>query len=403
MSSTTQSIQDMPKENSHLPLSGIKILDFSGLLPGPYASRLLADLGAEIVRVEAPDRLDLVRIMPPLKNNQSTIDSYLNKGKRSIALNLKDPEVIELIKSSLSDFDIIMEQNRPGIMEKLGLSYDQIKQTHPEIIYCSITGYGQTGCLSARAGHDINYLSLAGCVDYSRRKDQRPTPYSVQVADVAGGSHNAVMAILAALYQRTTTNQGRYIDISMTDAALNLNVMSAAASLHGEEIVPQEQILQAKSYYDFYETKDGRYFSVGSLEPKFITGLCAVINRTDLISKAISQRTEDIEVFKIELETYFSNHTYDELQAVFAKCDICVEPVLTLQEALAHPHFQERGLVVSDEHGSSLKSPLQYVFDTSDPKSLSSESCGQSTDWFLKKQGINDNAIAELRKRRAVK
>lgn len=395
--------------NSQLPLSGIRVLDFSGLLPGPYATRLLSDMGAEVVRIEAPDRLDLIRVMPPLKNGQSSIDGYLNKNKRSVALNLKDPEVVELLKQSISEFDVVIEQFRPGVMQKLGLGYEDFKQQDPSIIYCSITGYGQTGPLSQKAGHDINYLSLAGCVDYSRRKGQRPTPYSVQVADVAGGSHHAVMSILAALFQRQQSaksgfkGNGQYLDISMSDAALSMNVMSAAADLNGEEVLPQSQILNGKSYYDFYETRDGRYFSVGSLEPKFITGLCLLIGRPELVPVAISQRAEDIKEFKTILETFFSQKTFSELETLFVDTDLCVEPVLTLSQALDHPHFKHRGMIKADPSRVDVKSALPFYSDDSAALRSTSEKCGESTAWFLERQGIGLEKIADMKARRAIK
>ena len=405
----------MMDKKTLLPLAGIRVLDFSGLLPGPYASRLLADMGAEIIRVEAPDRLDLVRVMPPIKNNQSAVDGFLNSGKSSVALNLKDPEVIALLKKSVCDFDVVIEQFRPGVMPKLGLGYDDLKSENASLIYCSITGYGQTGPLSHKAGHDINYLALAGCVDYSRRKGQRPTPYSIQVADIAGGSHHAVMSILAALYQRQSNavapnkGEGQYLDISMSDAALSLNVMSSAASLNGEEISPQSQILQGKSYYDFYETKDGRYFSVGSLEPKFITGLCIVIKQPQLVSVAVSQRQEDIDTFKRLLEIFFIERTFSELVSLFSSTDLCVEPVLTLKEALEHPHFKERNMVLTGSSRSDVKSAFGFTSgrafysNNCRTNTLSSEACGESTEVFLDQLGVEDSTIKTMRSRRAIK
>lgn len=398
-----------------LPLAGIRILDFSGLLPGPYASRLLTDMGAEVIRIEAPDRLDLVRVMPPIKNNQSAVDGFLNSGKSSVALNLKDADVIKLLQDNIQNFDVVIEQFRPGVMTKLGLGYEDLKAKNESLIYCSITGYGQTGPLSHKAGHDINYLALAGCVDYSRRKGQRPTPYSIQVADIAGGSHHAVMSILAALYQRqaqktaTHKGEGQYLDISMSDAALSLNVMSSAASLNGETISPQSQILQGKSYYDFYETKDARYFSVGSLEPKFITGLCIVIGKPNLVSVAVSQRQEDIDKFKQILETFFIERTFSELVALFSGTDLCVEPVLTLDEALDHPHFKERNMVLTGPSRSDVKSVFGFnsgraFYENSCRKStLPSESCGESTGDFLSALDVDDSEIKAMKSRRAIK
>lgn len=391
------------------PLSEIKILDFSTLLPGPFASKMLLDMGADVIRIEAPDRPDLVRFMPPFVDGESASHRLLNSGKKSVALDLKKPQSVELIKSIIDQYDIVIEQFRPGVMAKFGLDYDSLKAIHPGLIYCSITGYGQTGPLALRAGHDINYLALSGAADYSRRSGEKPTPYSIQVADIAGGSHHAVMAILAALYQRDAQKnsqangepQGQYLDIAMADAALAMNGMAAASALGGDDIQPQQQILHAKSYYDFYETKDGRYFSVGSLEPKFITGLCQVIGQPHMVGKAISQRPEDIAEFKQLLTDFFLQRDFDTLEQIFAPRDLCVEPVVSLCQALAHPHFIERGMIKPGSCGGELGSPLPFSSSESNNRSL--DKLGQSTTEFLRQHHLSDMDIQQLKHDGAIK
>ena len=197
-------------------------------------------------------------------------------------MNLKKPEAVDIIKRLVDEYDIIVEQFRPGVMKRLGLDYKTIFKINPRIIYCSITGYGQTGPYKDRAGHDINYLATAGVSSHSGRKKYGPILSGVQIADVAGGSLHAVTGILAAVIQRIQTGEGQYIDISMTDGSFALNSIHGADFLSGgSEPKFESTILNGGSYYDYYKTKDGRYFSVGSLEPKFFLKLLQVMKKYD--------------------------------------------------------------------------------------------------------------------------
>lgn len=225
-------------------LNGLKVLDFSTLLPGPFATMYLADMGAEVIHIESPSRPDLIRIMPPYANGQATAHSYLNRNKQSIVLDLKDAASIDLIKAKISEFDIVIEQFRPDVMRRLGLDYATLAEINPRLIYCSITGYGQTGSYKDRAGHDINYLALVGIAGYSGRQDSGPPPLGIQVADIAGGSLHAVIAILAAVVERSRSGIGQYIDISMTDCVASLNSMAASATLAAQvEQAPEQGML----------------------------------------------------------------------------------------------------------------------------------------------------------------
>lgn len=328
-------------------LKGLKVLDFSTLLPGPFASMYLADMGAEVIHVESPTRPDLVRIMPPYANGQATAHSYLNRNKQSIALDLKDTANIELIKAKISEFDIVLEQFRPDVMRRLGLDYETLAEINPRLIYCSITGYGQTGAYKDRAGHDINYLALAGVSGHSGRQDSGPPPLGIQIADVAGGSLHAVIGILAAVVERQRSGLGQYIDISMTDCVASLNSMAASASLAGQTAqAPEAGMLNGASFYDYYQTKDGRYFSVGSLEPQFMAGLAAALDLPLLLAKGASFDREDRQAVKHALQEKFKTRNFSEWQHLFQSLDICVEPVLHLDEALDSPIAQQRGWVV---------------------------------------------------------
>ena len=328
-------------------LKGLKILDFSTLLPGPFATLYLADLGAEVIHVESPSRPDLVRLLPPYANGQATSHSYLNRNKYSIALDLKDPDSIARIKAKIQEYDILVEQFRPDVMARLGLDYATLKQINPRLIYCSITGYGQTGDYKNKAGHDINYIALSGIAGHSGREASGPPPMGIQIADVAGGSLHAVIGILTAVIEREQSGLGQYIDISMTDCVVTLNNMAAAASLAGNTAQHAEQEhLNGGTFYDYYATQDGRYFSIGSLEPQFMSGLATILDLPLLLQKGASFDSTDRQLVKNALAEKIKQKTFDEWVLIFATQDVCVEPVLHLDEALASPLAQQRGWVV---------------------------------------------------------
>ena len=334
------------------PLSSLKVLDFSTLLPGPYATMMLADMGADVVRVEAPDRLDLTRVMPPHDGDTSTAHAYLTRGKRSIGLDLKNEgsaaKVLELVK----DCDIVVEQFRPGVMDRLGIGYEALRAVNPQLIYCAITGYGQTGPYASRAGHDINYLALAGVAAHSGRKGNGPPPLGIQVADVAGGSHHAVMGILAAVIHRNQTGEGQFVDISMTDAAFALNAMAGAAELAGgQPQQPEGAMLNGGSFYDYYQTADNRWLSIGSLEPQFSSRLCDILGIADMKSYGLSQNPGHQQKLKEAIKQAIAGKTLQEWQALFSDQDACVEPVLTISEAAAHPQLQARDMVIGVSRG----------------------------------------------------
>ncbi|HEY9119210.1 MAG TPA: CaiB/BaiF CoA-transferase family protein, partial [Marinobacter sp.] len=292
------------------PLSQLKVLDFSTLLPGPYATMLLADMGADVLRVEAPGRLDLTRVMPPLEDGVSTAHTFLNRGKRSLGLDLKKEGSADVVKRLVKDYDVVIEQFRPGVMDRLGIGYETLKSINPNIIYCAITGYGQTGPYKDRAGHDINYLSLAGVSSHCGRKESGPPPMGIQIADVAGGSHHAVMGILAAVVHRQQTGEGQYIDISMTDAAFAMNGMAGAAALAGgQEQQPESSMLNGGTFYDYYQTSDGRWISVGSLEPQFSARLCDALELPEMKSFALSQNPEHQQTIREALKAAFAQKT----------------------------------------------------------------------------------------------
>ncbi|PHR83352.1 MAG: carnitine dehydratase [Colwellia sp.] len=386
-------------------LSDVKILDLSTLLPGPYASMMLADLGAKVLRVESPTRIDLVREMTPKIGNSSVAHQYLNRSKKSIALDLKQPEAIEIIKALVKEYDIVLEQFRPGVMDRLGIGYEALKIINPQIIYCAITGYGQTGPYKDRAGHDLNYLAIAGISSYSKRKEQSPIPQGIQIADVAGGSLHGVIGILTALHHRQRTGEGQMIDISMTDCAFALNAMSGAGTLAGNDVPTSEsQLLNGGTFYDYYQTSDDRYLSVGSLEPKFFSGLCQLLNLEHLLP--LTSNTSAQQHIKNSFTHAFKQKTYVQWQAIFIKFDLCVEPVLNLKEASEHPQIVARELIVDVPHPQTgmqkqLGCPIKFSMYQTQYQQAGGE-VGADGRQVLTQLGFSNSKIATFEKKGVV-
>jgi len=360
------------------------------------------------LRIESPTRPDLVRALPPLDaSGHSAAHSYLNRNKKAMALDLKSPDAKNIIHKLLAEYDVLVEQFRPGVMARLGLDYKTLKAINPKLIYCSITGYGQTGPLKDRAGHDINYLALSGVADYSRRKGEKPVPQGLQIADIAGGSHHAVMSVLAAVIERSQTGEGQHLDISMTDCAFSMNAMFAAGMLGGG-VEPQAEstMLNGGSFYDYYETSDGRYMSVGSLEPQFLMQLCDALEIKHLIGKAGSQKPEDIHEFKQAISDKLKGQSFDYWTDVFAKLDCCVEPVLSFKEASQQPHAQARNWL-SD--AAALNAEGKCLTQLSNPISKPTQihntggAIGSDTEQVLSEQGFSIEAVTDWKKKKVIR
>ena len=387
------------------PLNNLKILDFSTLLPGPYATMILADLGADIIRIEAPHRPDLVRLLPPFSpDGQSAQHSLLNRSKRSLGLNLKTAAAPEIIKQLITrqKYDIIVEQFRPGVMERLGVGYEQLKEECPSLIFCSLTGYDQSGTYKNRAGHDLNYLALSGLLSYYGRQSSQtpPPPPPMQVADVGAGSLHLVIGLLAAIIRRMSTGEGGQVDIAMHDGALAWNAVGAAKWLvGGENPQPEGELLNGGSFYDIYETKDGRYLSVAPLEPKFWHGFCQAIGREDLFKPGTNFDAAHQQTFKEEIQRAISGKTMSEWQAIFAQLDVCVEPVLTTEEALAHPQTLARHMIVAvpmqDKAQQQVGSPIKLSDHEPDYK-FSGSALGQHSFEILTEIGYTNREIETL-------
>ncbi|MFV3330265.1 CaiB/BaiF CoA transferase family protein [Pseudomonas sp. NY15437] len=389
------------------PLASLKILDFSTLLPGPFASLLLADMGAQVLRVESPSRMDLVRVLPPHVDGTSASHAYLNRNKRCIALDLKQAEAVEVVKQLVQEYDIVLEQFRPGVMDKLGVGYEALKAINPKLIYVSITGYGQTGPLRDRAGHDINYLALAGVASYTGRRESGPLPLGVQLADIGGGSLHGVMGLLAAVIHRQQTGEGQQVDVSMTDCAFSLHGMAGAGYLAaGVEPEMEGLALNGGSFYDYYRTRDGRWFSVGSLEPQFMQQFCAAIGRPELAARGLSPKTEDQQALKREIAIAFEKHDFSEWQARFAALDACVEPMLSIAEAVEHPQLRERGVVTQVPTGQGgeqrqIACPIRFSAGLPDPRHIGA-ALGAHTAEVMAELGYTDEQVAALKSAKVI-
>lgn len=396
-----------------LPLAGLKILDFTTLLPGPYATQLLADMGAEVLRIESPTRPDLVKLMPPFvggdpetgKGKVSAAHATLNRNKQSMTLDLKHPEAKAIIHKLLAEYDIVIEQFRPGVMQRLGLDYSSLKEIQSQLIYCSITGYGQTGPLKDRAGHDINYLALSGLASFSGHKETGPILSGTQIADIAGGSHHAVMAIMAAHIQRCTTNEGQYLDVSMSDAAMSLTTMFGSNALaSGEDPELGGEMLNGGLFYDYYQTSDDRYISIGSLEPNFAMILLTVLELTDWQKKMAEQNPLAQQQIRKAISDKVSTETLAHWQAEFDKVDACVEPVLTMNEAAKHPHFVARGMIsdATDELGNKIQQVNSALPFKSNTAHRIGKPLGGDSISVLQQLGYSAKEIAQLQESRGI-
>ncbi len=329
-------------------LDDLKILDFSTLLPGPYTTLMLADMGAEVLKISSASRPDIVLDYPPFIGDTgvSASQAWLGRNKKTMFLNLKTGEGKAVVKELVKEYDIVLEQFRPGVMEKLGLGYEDLKAVNPKLIYCSLTGYGQTGPLRDAAGHDINYMSRSGIISQAGRRESGPSLMNFQIADIAVGSMNSVIGILAAVNYRKNTGKGQYIDVAMMDGCVPFNSLDGAGFLvSGKEPKREGERLNGGCIYDFYETKDGEYLSVGSLEPQFWSRFCTAIGREDLIEGTVYP--PNIDEVKAEIRGILKTKTRDEWVEVFSHYDACVQPVLNLKEALLEDEqVKEREMVV---------------------------------------------------------
>lgn len=366
------------------PLRGLKVLDLSRLLPGPYATLVLADLGADVVKVEEPQGGDYARWMPPMAGGTSGLFLALNRGKRSIALDLRRAEdrstFLELARAA----DVVVESFRPGVLAKLGIGWETLRALNPRLVLCSITGFGQAGPWADRAGHDLGYLALGGLLGLMGTPD-KPAQANAQLADVGGGSMVALVGILAALLERQRTGVGRWVDTSMTEGAMSASHMLLGSFLATGEQAPRAAhgpISGESPCYSIYRTSDNRYLAVGALEPKFWSAFCRAAGLEHLEGDGLSAGDDAVRV-KAVVQEVIGSKPLSHWAELFAQVDACVEPVLRAGELRDHPAHASRNTFFDGPHGPMQRTPVRFVGDEPAPAASPAPGLGQNRDEIL--------------------
>jgi alpha-methylacyl-CoA racemase len=387
-------------------LEDVRVLDLSRLLPGGFCTLLLADMGAEVLKVEDTGGGDYIRWMPPYYGGEAeqragVASAYflaLNRNKRSLRLNLKDERGRDVLLRLVEDYDVLVESFRPGVMDRLGVGYEALRERNPRLIYCPISGYGQDGPLTARSGHDTNYLALNGLLGLTGRRGGPPIQSAGQIADLGGGGLMAAVGILAALHERERSGEGQQVDISMTDGALSWLAM-VAARYFAEQKVPhrgEPELTGGIACYVPYETKDGGWVSLGALEPKFWQNWCNGVGRPDLIEKQFEHPDSEAGA---EIAAMFKERTRDEWTEFAGEHDCCLEPILDLDEALDSELVRARGMVVElDQPGigpvKQVGAPIKLSRTPADT-SGAAPALGGNTDEVLREIGIDPGPLRE--------
>ncbi len=382
------------------PLDGVRILDLTRLLPGGYATLLLADLGGDVVKVEEPGRGDYIRWTPPIVDGESAAHRALNRGKRSATLNLKDPSGVDLLRRLAGRFDVLIESFRPGVMDRLGVGPAALAEAHPRLVYCAISGYGQDGPYREAVGHDINYMGYAGALGLTGPAGGPPVVPAVQVGDLAGGGMAAAIGIVAALLERERTGRGRFVDTSMTDGVVSwLSIHAGEFLATGTEPERGRMALSgAYACYRVYRCADDRYLTVGALEPQFWTALCSALGVPDFVHTQYGP-PEQQEQMAGRLEAIFAERPRDEWLEQLAGLEACVGPVNTLGEAFADPQIAHRGLI-ADIVGRPVGPASPFVMDGERIQRLApAPGFGEHTAGILAEVGITEQELPDLRSR----
>jgi crotonobetainyl-CoA:carnitine CoA-transferase CaiB-like acyl-CoA transferase len=333
-----------------MPLSGITVLDLTRLLPGPFCSLLLADFGAEVIKVEQPGAGDYMRWYPPLVGDTGGMYLLLNRNKKSLTLDLSKPAGKEIFFRLARVADVVLEGFRPGVARKLGVDYEALAEANPRIVYCSISGYGQDGPYAGQPGHDINYLGYAGVLGMTGNAGGPPVVPGVQIADIGGGALAAAAGILLALLARERTGRGQFVDVAMLDGVISWLPTLAGGYFAGGEVPARGKTWLTGGYacYGVYQTKDGGYVSLGALETHFWERLCRYLGREEFIRwQFAEEKQEEMRSF---LEGVFLSRSRDEWVKIFREIDTCGGPVYNLAEVFEDPQVRHREMVFSLEH-----------------------------------------------------
>ena len=386
------------------PLDGVRVLDLSRLLPGPVCTLHLADLGADVVKVEDTGAGDYARSLGlaptdgrAASDAPSAFFRMVNRNKRSLALDLKAPAGREAFLRLAQRADVIVESFRPGVVDKLGVGYAAVAARNPRIVYCSITGYGQTGPYRDRAGHDINYLGYAGVLDQTGTSGGPPALSNLQVADLLGGSMNASTAILAALFGASRTGQGSHVDVAMTEGSLahNIFALHAIESLGRVQARGADLLTAGVPCYGVYATQDGRYLAVGALEGKFWRVLCEALDRPDLIAGQLSTGHAGALV-RQQLAAVFAQQTQAQWIERLADIECCVSPVLSLDESLADAQVRARDMIVSGADGIRQYAPPFRLSGHAFAITRSAPAQGEHSVEILREAGFSAEEIGLL-------
>jgi crotonobetainyl-CoA:carnitine CoA-transferase CaiB-like acyl-CoA transferase len=380
------------------PLQDVRILDLTRLLPGNYCTLLLADLGADVVKVEEPGRGDYIRWMLPMVDGQGAAHQALNRGKRSITLNLKATEGADLLKRLVREADALVEGFRPGVLDRLGVGYDSLSAENPRLVYAAITGYGQDGPYRDRAGHDINYTGYAGVLHATGAPAGPPVLPSVQVGDLGGGMAGAI-GLTAALLEASRTGRGRLVDVSMFDVVTSWGAVLMSWHLATGQVPPRGamELGGGLACYRVYRTGDGKWLAVGALEGQFWRALCEALDLEDLVDvQYVPARQEEIAT---RLAARLQERSRDEWVEALAGLETCVGPVNDMAEALADPQLRHRGMVAEVEGKPVGPGPAITLPDAEAKPLTPAPELGQHTDEVLGELGLSAEELSKLRTR----
>ena len=393
----------MENKKHNGPLAGIRILDLTRLYPGPLATMMLADMGACVIKLEDTSSPDYMRYYPPYIGDQSAGFLAVNRSKRSLALNLKNQAGRDIFWKLAADADVVIEPFRPGFLHDMGLGYQTARTVKQDIIYISLTGYGQDGPYAKHAGHDINFLGYSGILASTGTKHSGPILPGPQLGDIAGGAYMTVIACLAALWSRTVTGKGQQVDVSMLDGLMPLMTLQMAhAWSTGIYFQPGEAPLSGGlACYGVYRCKDGKYMALGILEEKFWKKFCEMAGRRDWENQFLVHG-DDAEKLRAEISALFLTRTRDEWAQQAAGLDICLTPVLATDELENDPHLRARGMIREEEHPDcgKLKNigvPIKFS-QTPAAASGPAPALGQDTQTILMEAGYSVEQIEAFKK-----
>ena len=383
------------------PLEGIRVLDLSRLIPGPFATMVLADMGASVDKVEDPGGGDYMRHTPPQIAGASGAFHALNRGKRSLVLDLKKPEGREVLLRLLAGYDVLFEQFRPGVLDRLGLAHATLRETFPRLIICALTGYGQTGPLAHRAGHDIDYLARSGLLGFQGPKGEAPATPAVQLADVSGGMWS-VIAILGALRERDRTGAGAVLDIAMTDGVLGFASAAFGSLFAGQPPARGDEALSGGlAIYGTYLAKDDRSMALGALEPKFWQAFCDGVGLPFEMGAFIVGPHQD--ELKAKVAAIFRTKTRAEWEAFSRERDCCLEPVLAPSELLTDAHLKARELFFELDVGGTKVGQYRTPVTPKDATFAPPPGSGEHTDAILREAGFAEPEVGALRSSKVVR